>query len=198
MATDIGEIVENLVSFYDFRGKDVVHVGAGGGQLIGYAHLPRKITAIDNDRSAVERLTERVRASGLEDRFSVVEGDFFSVRAQADVVFLEFCLHEMADPALAIAHAASMAPRTLIIDHMRESEWSWFACETNKVSAGWNAVERLPALKRMTFEAKQRFDGYKDLSGRLQELGEESMRRIRRFESRRDIEISMPYAIVLL
>ncbi|MDD4857209.1 MAG: hypothetical protein PHD74_03785 [Candidatus Krumholzibacteria bacterium] len=56
MATDIGKIVENLVSFYDFKGKDVVHVGAGGGQLVGYAHSPRKITAIDNDRSAVERL----------------------------------------------------------------------------------------------------------------------------------------------
>ena len=37
MATDITQVSANLLSFYDFRDKVVVSVGAGGGQLIEYA-----------------------------------------------------------------------------------------------------------------------------------------------------------------
>jgi len=34
VATDIGQIVANLLAFYDVANKTVIVVGAGGGQLI--------------------------------------------------------------------------------------------------------------------------------------------------------------------
>jgi tRNA A58 N-methylase Trm61 len=201
MATDMRAIIKNLVAFYDFGGKDVLHVGAGGGQLIGYAHLPRKITAVDSDRAAVECLRKKISECDLDDKFTTIEGDFHAHRVQADVVFFEFCLHEMADPVRAIGHAATLAPHTLIIDHLPESEWSWCACETEKISASWTAIEETPLRRKRFFDAKQRFVDFGELSNRLAALGEETAKRIRRYESCGScggIEISMPYGIVLI
>jgi len=201
MATDIHAILKNLVAFYDFGGKDVLHVGAGGGQLIGYAHLPRKITAVDSDHAAVEKLRKKISECELDGKFTTIEGDFYDLHAQSDVVFFEFCLHEMADPVRAIGHAATLAPHTLIIDHLPDSEWSWCACETEKISASWTAIEETPLRRKRLFDAKQRFADFGELSNRLAALGEESARRIRRYESpgsRGGIEIPMPYGIVLI
>jgi len=198
MASDLHAITKNLLAFYDFGGKEVIHVGAGNGHLVGYAHLPRKVVAVDSDRAALDRLRDRIRDCNLEDKFATVEMDFYAMRALADVVFFEFCLHEMADPGRAISHAAMMAPHTLIIDHLPESEWSWCACETEKVAASWNAIESAPLRRKRFFEAKQRFADFGQLSNRLGTLGDESARRIRKFESCSNIEISMPYGIVLI
>jgi len=63
MPTDLDLIVANLTSFHDFSGKIVIHVGAGGGQLIGYAASCRKVVAVDNDPSALERLEQRVASA---------------------------------------------------------------------------------------------------------------------------------------
>lgn len=201
MATDTHAIIKNLVAFYDFGGKEVLHVGAGGGRLIGYAHLPRKITAIDSDRAAVESLRKKIGECDLDAKFTTIEGDFCGLRAQFDVVFFEFCLHEMADPVRAIGHAATLAPHILIIDHLPESEWSWCACESDKISASWRAIEETPLRRKRLFDAKQHFANFGELSNRLATLGEESARRIRRYESCgpcSGIEISMPYGIVLI
>ena len=198
MATDIGTIVENLVSFYDFGGKDVIHVGAGGGQMIAYARYPRRVVAIDNDAGAVERLRAKIAEQALAEKVAIIDGDFFEYRGRADVVFLEFCLHEMADPAKAIDHAAALAPRTLVIDHMPESKWAWYACESEKLAARWSAIERRAVLRRSAFEARHYFKNYDELKSKLEGLGGESARRIRALESQRDIEIAMPYGIVLL
>jgi hypothetical protein len=35
VATDIEAIIRNIGSCFDFTGKSVIHVGAGGGQFIG-------------------------------------------------------------------------------------------------------------------------------------------------------------------
>ncbi len=198
MATDIHAILKNLLAFYDFGGKDVLHVGAGGGQLIGYAHLPRSIRAIDCDPGAAEKLKEKVRASGLESKFSIEVGDFCATRLQADVVFLEFCLHEMEDPGLALSHAASLAPHILIVDHAPDSEWSYFCCEMEKIEASWRAIEQAPPRRTKTFQGWQRFATYEELAGRLSGLGDEARRRIGRLASSRDIEISMPYGMALI
>jgi hypothetical protein len=34
VATDVQALIRNLTTFYDFSGKSIIHVGAGGGQLI--------------------------------------------------------------------------------------------------------------------------------------------------------------------
>jgi len=49
VATDIAKGIANLTSVYDFDGKTVVHVGAGGGQFIAYAATARHVLAIDPD-----------------------------------------------------------------------------------------------------------------------------------------------------
>ncbi len=69
MAADIHAIIRNLESFYDFTGKTVIHVGAGGGQLIAYARHARSVLAVDPEPAAVARLEAALHAAGLAVRF---------------------------------------------------------------------------------------------------------------------------------
>lgn len=197
MATDVEAIIANLVAFYDFSGKRVIHVGAGGGQLIGYAHRARHVTAVDPDAQAIERLRERLTGE-LATKFTIVQGDFCAMRLTANVVLFEVCLHEIADPVKALECAARTAPDIVVIDHLPESEWSWYACETEKLEVSWGAVETRGVRRRAPFEAQQRFRDYEELLGKLGGLGEEATRRMGTFEGRRDIVIPMPYGIALL
>ncbi len=43
MAADIAAIMRSIEAFYDFTGKSVIHVGAGGGQFVDYAGRARKV-----------------------------------------------------------------------------------------------------------------------------------------------------------
>lgn len=198
MATDIAAILRNLESFYDFTDKSVLHVGAGGGQIIGYAAKTRSVLAVDSDPSAVALLEAAIRDRGLKDRFTVVQREFGAVEAQADVVFFEFCLHEMDDPAGALLHARSIAPEILILDHAPRSRWAWHTCETEKAERSWASVRRGPVVREAFFEAVQEFRDYAELRTRLQPLGAPALSRIRKFEGRRDIRIEMGYAVALL
>ena len=197
MATDIDAIVANLGTFYDFGGKRVIHVGAGGGQLIGYAHRAGHVTAVDPDAQAIERLRERLTGE-LATKFTVIQGDFCEMRLTADVVLFEVCLHEIADPVGALECAAKAAPDIVVIDHLPESEWSWYACETEKLEASWGAVEARGVRRRADFQAQQRFRDHDELLGKLGGLGEEAIRRMGKFKGQKDIVIPMPYGIALL
>jgi predicted RNA methylase len=90
VATDARQIVANLTAFYDFTGKAVIAVGAGGGQLAEYARTTRRVVAVDRDRAAIERLAARARECGLAERFIFVPRDFFEVRTPGDMVLFEF------------------------------------------------------------------------------------------------------------
>jgi len=46
MATAIGLVLANLTHFYDFEGKAVIHVGAGGGQFVRSAEKARRVEAV--------------------------------------------------------------------------------------------------------------------------------------------------------
>jgi ubiquinone/menaquinone biosynthesis C-methylase UbiE len=196
--TDVGLIVANLSAFYDWSGKTVVHVGAGGGQLLGYAARCRRVVAVDRDAAAVARLREKLRGHALEPIFEVVVGDFDSLRLQGDVVLLEFCLHEMTDPAAAIRHARAAAPDVVVIDHRPESPWSWYAAEADAMERAWTAVAAAGTRQERGYDAVQRFDHFRDLEARFATLGDESQRRIGVFRDQGDIEIPMPYGIALL
>jgi len=198
MVTDITQISANLLSFYDFSDKDVVSVGAGGGQMIEYARSAKKVLAVDSDPGAIEKLEEQVRSSGLADRFHIIQSDFESTDVKGDVVLFEFCLHEMKDPAGAIARARSMAPDLVIIDHLPESEWAYYAAEERQVRDSWDAVLACAIRIRGSFSAAQCFRDYEDLQNRVRTQGEESLRRIKRFAQETDIVIRMPYGIVLI
>jgi hypothetical protein len=198
MATDLDTILHDLESCYDFGGKSVIHVGAGGGQLIGYARNARSVLGADTDAAAVERLLARVRESGLAGRFRVTRSDILSVAERADVVFFEFCLHEIVDPLTALDHARRLAPDVLVADHAPGSQWAWHLFESEKVLRGWAAVERFPLALDRTFTAVQRFPDHAGLLARVQVLGEDVIRRTGEYRDRLDFTIAMPYRVALL
>jgi SAM-dependent methyltransferase len=198
MATDIAAILRDLESCYDFTGKSVIHVGAGGGQLIGYAGKTRNVLGVDPDAVAVERLNAAIRERNLEDRFRVLQADVKSVSARADVVFFEFCLHEIVDPLTALRHAQTLAPEVLVVDPAVDSRWAWYLCETEKAQRGWSAVERFPLAFDRTFPGEQHFHDHAELLARIEVLGECVIRRAQEFRGRTDFTIDMPYRVVLL
>ncbi len=198
MATDIEAIIRNIEAHYDFTGKSVIDVGAGGGQFVSYAARARKVLAVDPDADAVERLKGAIRQKGLEDRFTVLHADFMTVSARADVVFFGFCLHEIADPRAALRHARSLAPEILVADHAPGSKWTWYMCEAEKVQRSWAAAEEFRLAVDRNFSGAQRFHDYAELFAKVGSLGEPVIRRIEESRDRRDFTIDMPYRVALL
>ena len=198
MATDIAAILRNVEACYDFAGRSVIHVGAGGGQFIGYAGKARSVLAVDPDAAAVERLKSALRERGLEDHVRVLQSDIATVSARADLLFFEFCLHEIVDPLTALRHARTLAPEVLVADHAPGSSWSWHLCEAEKVLRGWTAVERFPRSLDRILAGEQRFHDYSELLDKVRVLGECVIRRVRDFEGRQDFSIDMPYRVALL
>lgn len=71
-----GKIIKNLFAFYDFSGKSIVSVGAGGGQFIEVARPVREIFAVDSSREVLETLEAGLSGSDLKDKFTLVHSDF--------------------------------------------------------------------------------------------------------------------------
>lgn len=198
MATDINAIVDNLCSFYDMKDKSVIHVGAGAGQLIGYALDAQSVLAVDPDAAAVSRLETEIERLGLSDRFRMVRKEFASLFARGDVVFFEFCLHEMDDPEGALLHAEASAPEILVLDHLPDSPWAWHTCEEDKAARSWGAARRLRLVREASFKAIQHFETYCQLVSKVEVLGDEAITRSRRYSGRENIEIEMGYAVALI
>lgn len=198
MATDINIIEKNIRSIYDFHNKTVIQVGAGGGQLIGCAKDAESIIAVDNDPSAIEKLKIVVEENGKSEKISIKEGTIDSVNQQADVVFFEFCLHEINEPEKAICQALNLATEVLIVDHQPDSAWAWYTCETQKATQSWSDVEKYSLFQKKSFKAIQYFSEYSELYARLAPLGDLAIKRIQKFESQNDIEIDMFYSVALL
>jgi 2-polyprenyl-3-methyl-5-hydroxy-6-metoxy-1,4-benzoquinol methylase len=198
VATDIAMVIANLKSCYDFKGKSVVHVGAGGGQFVGYAAEARRVVAVDPDAEAITRLRAAIEASGLGDRFTVAQAQFESTSEQADVVFFEFCLHEMDDPEAALRHARTLAPETLVIDHAPESQWAWHTAETAKAQRSWKAVERVGIRRDRRFVGRQLFGNVDALVTRLASLGEPAVSRARAIGETTRIDIEMIYRVAVI
>jgi ubiquinone/menaquinone biosynthesis C-methylase UbiE len=198
VATDIQQIIRNLTTYYNFKGKTVLHAGAGGGQILDYARSARKVTAVDPDPEAVVRLKVGVVQKGLDKRFTVLNADFMSLQEKGDVVFFEFCLHEMPEPGKALEHARILAPQILVLDHAPDSEWAWHTLETGKVKAAWTAVQQRKPARMKLFQAFQLFKDLDDLVARVKGQGEEAVQRAEKFTGRTDIRIPMPYCIAVL
>jgi len=198
VATDIEQIVRNLTDFYDFAGKTVIAVGAGGGQLAEYGRQARLVIGIDKDAAAIERLATRVSERGLAGRFALVHDDLLAVRTSGDVVLFEFCLHEMPEPARALDHAALLARDVLVIDHAPGSQGEWYAAEEHGVEAAWAAVGQTAVRRRRDVEAFQRFNDFAELGARLAQQGPTSEARILSFRGQQPIAIPMPYRLALL
>lgn len=198
MATDIEAVERNLRSFYDFQDKVVVHVGAGGGQLIGYSDITRSVLAIDIDGKAASRLDTAVREKGLSNKFKIKVANIISISAEADVVFFEFCLHEMSDPGKALKHARSLAPKILVIDHHPNSQWAWYVLESEKASRSWDAIRKFKVIQEKSFNAEQYYSNYSDLLTKVEVMGDLAISRISDFVDKSNITIKMKYTIALL
>jgi hypothetical protein len=198
MATDVALVLENLLRFYGFDNKVMISVGAGGGQFVGYGRVARKVIAVDPDAAALAALAERIRALEVGDRFVLLQKDFMAVTERADVVLFEFALHEIPDPGAALAHGATLAPDTVIIDHAPGSPWAHAVDETEKVAASWQAVAARGIRRAEDYDAVQRFPSYRELFDKVNGQGAEAIRRIERWRGCTDITIPMAYRIAVL
>lgn len=198
MAADIAQLIRDLTAFYDFRGKTVLSVGAGGGQMIEYARPAARVIALDNSAAALEQLRERLAGTGMEDKFSLHLGDFLASRWRADVAAFEFCLHEMPDAATALAHARGLAGEVLVMDHWPGSDWAFYVAEELKVARSWEAVAAARPRRTQSYETRQAFADYEELRLKVLPQGEAALRRIAPFQGRRGFAIAMTYGFALL
>jgi hypothetical protein len=198
VATDLQAIVESLTGFHDFADRALVAVGAGGGQLLAYARPARRVIAVDHDAAALARLATRAGELGMGDRMEALHADFLAVRPAGDVVVLEFCLHQMAEPAPALDHARELAPDVVVIDHAPGSPWSWLAAEDEAVRRGWAAVAARSPRRQQDVEGWQRFRDHAELEARLAAQGALSRERVAAWRGGEPLAIAMPYRLALL
>ena len=199
MAADYALLTENLWRFYDFANKVVLYVGAGGTQqLLDPTVHPRKFIAIDRDADALKLLEKKVVAEGWQDSFEFAAAAFEDVRVAGDVVYFEFCLHEMADPASALAHARTLAPDIVVYDHAQDSEWIFFGAEDDLVRRSSEILNHSAVRRRVTFRTEQRFPDYAALLAKLAPQGPVAAQRAERFAGATNIVIPMDCVLALI
>ena len=198
MATDYARLTENLCRFYDFTGKVVLFIGAGGKQLLDPSVPTRKLVAIDKDVEALQQLKAHVAARGLEDSVEIVGASFEEVATPGDTIYFEFCLHEMDDAEKALIHAKSLAPDVVVYDHSPGSEWIYYGAEENKVALSSAVMERFGIRRRQRFHAEQRFGNCAELLAKVRPQGPLAIERDQRFAGATDIVILMSEELNLL
>jgi hypothetical protein len=189
-----------LTRFYDFTDKVVLYVGAGGRQLLDLGTHTKKTIAIEQDSDALRQLEANIASRKVQDSVEVVASSFEQAAASpGDVVYFEFCLHEMADPFGALVHARSLAPDIVIFDHLADSPWSFYAAEDERVRRAGEAAERFGIRRGEKFETTQRFTDYGELHQKLDSQGPVAIGRAwRDFDGRANIAIPMRYYLALL
>ncbi len=198
MAADVLAILKNILEFADFTNKIVIAVGAGGGQLAEYGKKSRRIIAVDSNPEALEALQNKVAAIGLMDRFEYHSGDFNTFALTGDMIFFEFCLHEMADPVLALEKAKNMAPQVVIFDHSPDSPWAFIAAEETKVKNAWQAIQAQNPSRIQHFSGRQSFVDFAELEAKVRPQGEVSLQRIEPYRGKKNFTIPMSYGLALL
>ena len=198
LPTDYAKLTENLSRFYDFTDKVVLFIGAAGRQLLDPATRTQKLIAIDKDVEALQELKMQIGAKGLQDSVEVVGASFEEVTSPGEVVYFEFCLHEMEDPEKALIHAKSLAPDIVVYDHSPGSKWIYYGAEEDKVSRSSAVMQRFGIRRRQTFQAEQRFGNYTELLAKVRPQGPLAIERAQRFAGATDIVIPMSYELNLL
>ncbi len=198
MAADLKEMIDNLFRFYKFDNQIIISVGAGGGQFIEYGRNSKQVIAIDNDEGALVKLEKALDKAKLLNKYILINSDFYEVNEKGDVVFFEFCLHEMKDTKLAINHALDMAPSILINDHWPGSEWAYIVDEREKVINSWKALEKYKFKKVQRYDSFQFFHDYEELFLKVKVQGEKSITRIKQYKNKKDFSIPMSYGFALI
>ena len=184
-------MTKNLRCFYDFTDKVVLFVGAGGKQLLDLSIRTRKVIAIDEN---VQSLSELKSNNSVE----VVASRFEDVTLCGDVVYFEFCLHEMDDPGKALCHARTLAPDIMVYDHAPGSEWVFYGDEEEEIRRSAEAMERFGVRRRETLRTEQRFRDHAELLAKVSPQGAIAIQRAQRFAGAMNIVIPMSYELALL
>lgn len=198
MATDYAKLTQNLLRFYDFTNKIVLFVGAGGKQLLSPSARTKKLIAIDQDVAALRELAANVAATGLQNSVEVVGSRFEDVTRSGDVVYFEFCLHEMTDTQQALSHARNLARDIVVFDHSPDSEWIFYGAEEDKVRSSTQVMERFGLRRHERFDTEQHFEDYAQLLAKMSGQGPVAIQRIQRFAGATNIVIPMSYELNLL
>lgn len=198
MTLDYRQLTENLRGFYDFAGKVVLFVGVGGRQLLDPSIETKKLIAIDRNLVALREFRKNHDERGTGASVEVVGGEFEDVKLCGDVVYFEFCLHEMPDPQRALAHARSLAPDAVVFDHWPGSDWVFYAAEEKAVRRSAEAMKHFGIRRRQEFQTEQRFKDHAELLAKIAEQGPVAIERAQYFAGATNIVIPMKYELALL
>ena len=198
MATDYAKLTDNLSRFYDFTDKVVLYVGAAGRQLLDPAIRTKKVIAIDKDVDGLRELQAKIAAQGLQDSMEIIHANFEDVAVCGDVIYFEFCFHEMPDPEKALLRAKSLAPDIVVYDHSAGSEWIYYGAEEDNVSRSSAAMERFGIRRRQKLHTDQQFRNFGELLAKVSPQGPLAVERVQRFATTTKITIPMSYELNLL
>jgi len=88
------------------------------GPEVGNSSPPirtKKLIAIDQDVEALRELKANVAAKGMQNCADIVGSSFEEVALRGDVVYFEFCMHEMDAPQKALSYCPDAATRRCCI-----------------------------------------------------------------------------------
>jgi hypothetical protein len=105
----IDSSLRTLAVFTILRAKSCFLSGREGGN--SSTHKTKRLIAIDRDVEALRELKTKLAANGTQHSVDVVGANFEDVTSFGDVVYFEFCLHEMVDPQKTLAHARTFGTR---------------------------------------------------------------------------------------
>jgi hypothetical protein len=198
MPLDRKPLTASLHSFYDIAGKVVLCVGAGSGQLLDPNILTARTILIDRDRQSLAGANRSSATKAAPESRTTVVSDFGDVHIRGDVVYFEFCLHEMDDPQKAINHARTLAPDVVVFEHAPGSEWTFHAAEEEGVCRAAHALSQFPIKCRQSVYAEQTFKDHAELVAKLSSQGDLAIERAIRFAGETDIVIPTTCTLVLL
>lgn len=198
MALDLQPLFANLRSLFPLQGRHVLSVGSGGGQMAPIYADAARIDAVDVDEGALARLAAVCEGLGFAQRLKVHACDFLAWHEPADIVLFEFCLHEMADPSAALAHALFLAPQVGIYDHAPESPWAHSVVEEHKVALSTAALKAAGPKILEHFDTEQYFADHAALVAKVAPQGPLALARAESFRDTTNIVIPMRYLAAIL
>lgn len=198
MAVDYAKLTNDLKEFYDFANKVVLYVGVGGRPLLDFTTKAKRVIAIDKNPSAIQGLDKIIAMNGVNNSVGMIPSRFEDVEVPGDVVYFEFCLHEMVDPAGALRHAHSLAPEVVVFDHSPDSPWMYYAAEEDCVQRSAEAMECFGIRQHRKYQTEQRFKDCGELFIKFAAQSPLAFERSRQFYDAMDFAIPMDYELNLL
>jgi hypothetical protein len=198
LAADYALLSRRLRGFYNFADKSILAIGAGHGHLLDPAIPKKRLIAVDRDLSALQEFQRRVASNGNHNSIEALHSSFGDVAIHCDVVYMEFCLHEMCDPFSALKHARTLAPDVVVYDHSSASKWSYYGAEEDLVKRSTLAMKNFGIRRSSSFRTFQRFVDYPELLCKVSAQGPAAIQRIERFSGTTNFVIPMICELVLL